>query len=155
MSTFPVDQLDVDRLLFDWRWLCPQPVSVIARNAFGELFLTDDRNRVLWLNVTTGALTKIADSPDEFRKLAMTPGKREAWFSESAALAYSQRGMEPSPLQCIAFSVPAVFAEGGTPDTAYVADIYEHISFLGDLHRQISSLPDGSKITLKVLPPKL
>jgi hypothetical protein len=43
-----------------------------------------------------------------------------------------------------------VFAEGGTPDTAYVADIYEHVSFLGDLHQQLSASPDGSKVRLRV-----
>jgi hypothetical protein len=31
------------------------------------------------------------------------------------------------------FGVPAVFAEGGTPDTSRLADIYEHVSFLEDL----------------------
>lgn len=48
------------------------------------------------------------------------------------------------------FGVPAVFAEGGTPATDYLADIYEHVSFLGDLHRQIVSLPDGSNVRLRV-----
>lgn len=56
--------------------------------------------------------------------------------------------------QCIGFGVPAVFAEGGTPETAYIADIYEHVSFLGDLHGQIAELPDGSKVSLRVNPPK-
>jgi len=27
-------------------------------------------------------------------------------------------------------------------------DIYEHLSFLGDLHRQIAELPDGAKVKL-------
>jgi len=40
--------------------------------------------------------------------------------------------------------VHSVFAEDGTPDTAFVADIYEHISFLGDLHQQIATLPEGT-----------
>lgn len=48
------------------------------------------------------------------------------------------------------FSVPLVFAESGSPDTPYVADLYEHISFLGDLNRQISSLPDGAKVRIRV-----
>jgi hypothetical protein len=46
--------------------------------------------------------------------------------------------------------VPLIFAESGSPDTPYVADLYEHISFLGDLNRQISSLPDGAKVPIRV-----
>jgi hypothetical protein len=38
----------------------------------------------------------------------------------------------------------------GVPDNAYVADLYEHVSFLGDLHRQIGDVPNGGKVRLKV-----
>jgi hypothetical protein len=44
-------------------------------------------------------------------------------------LAYAKRGLIPSSSQCIGFGVPAVFAEFGTLDTAFVADIYECVSF--------------------------
>jgi len=80
--------------------------------------------------------------------------KRPEWFLEQTKLDYAQRGLAPNSLQCIGFAVPAVFAEGGRPDTAYIADIYEHVSFLGDLHRQIANLPDGSEVRLSVHPPK-
>ena len=82
--------------------------------------------------------------------MAETSEKRQDWFVVQETEA--NRGLVPSASQCIGFGVPAVFAEGGTPDTAFVADIYEHISFLGDLHQQISALPDGSTIRLRVGP---
>ena len=47
-------------------------------------------------------------------------------------------------------SVPLVFAESGSPDTTYVADLYEHVSFLGDLNHQIADLPDGAKVRLRI-----
>jgi len=43
-----------------------------------------------------------------------------------------------------------VFSDGGRSDTPYVTDLYDHVSFLGDLNRQISSLPDGTKVRLQV-----
>jgi hypothetical protein len=67
---------------------------------------------------------------------------------------YAQLGLIPGSTQCIGFGVPAVFAEGGAPTTAYIADIYEHVFFLGDIHRQMASLPDGSKVRLRVIRPK-
>jgi hypothetical protein len=35
-----------------------------------------------------------------------------------------------------------------------IANIYEHVSFLGDLHRQIASSSEGSKVRLQVNPPR-
>ena len=84
--------------------------------------------------------------------MAETSPKREEWFVEQEALAYANRGLIPSSSQCIGFGVPAVFAEGGTPASAFVADIYEHVSFLGDLHQQMATLPDGSKVRLRIAP---
>ena len=86
--------------------------------------------------------------------MAETNEKRKEWFAEPEMLAYQKRGLSPGASQCIGFSVPAVFREGGKVETAYVADLYDYVSFLGDLHRQISELPDGSKVQLRVNPPK-
>ena len=70
------------------------------------------------------------------------------------AEAFAQRGLKPNAEQCIGFKVPVVFAESATtPNNAYVADLYEQVSFLGDLHRQLAESPDGAKIQLKVTPP--
>jgi hypothetical protein len=38
----------------------------------------------------------------------------------------------------------------GVPENPYVDDLYEHVSFLGDLHRQIADVPNGGKVRLKV-----
>jgi hypothetical protein len=32
----------------------------------------------------------------------------------------------------------------------YVADLYEYVSFLGNIHHQMANLPDGSKVRLRV-----
>jgi hypothetical protein len=37
----------------------------------------------------------------------------------------------------IGFGVPGVFAQTALPALPFSADIYEHVSFLGDLHQQI------------------
>jgi hypothetical protein len=147
---FAVDQLDIERLLADWRWLCPKPMTLLARSAFGDQFLRDESGEVFRLDVAVGKLTKVADSEAEFRELAASREKRGEWFREAAEQSAWARGLKPDATQCIGFSVPLIFAESGSPDTSYVADLYEHISFLGDLTRQISSLPDGAKVRLRV-----
>jgi hypothetical protein len=147
---FAVHHLDVERLLVDWRWLCKEPMALVARNAFGDLFLRDESGHVHQLDVAIGKLTKVAASEQEFRELALTSERQEEWFAVTDEKAAIARGLAPSETQCIGFSVPLVFAESGSPDTAYVADLYEHVSFLGDLNRQISDLPDGAKVQLRI-----
>lgn len=60
------------------------------------------------------------------------------------------RGLIPNADQCIGFSVPLVLAESGTPNPPYIADLYEQVSVLGDVNRQIAHLPDGTEVRLQV-----
>ncbi|HZR28158.1 MAG TPA: hypothetical protein VFA71_05210 [Terriglobales bacterium] len=147
---FNVGDLSVERLLTDWRWLCPEPVTLVARNAFGDLFLRVESGKVFKLDISTGQRMELAESEEKFRVLAATEEKRQQWFAEQDELAAAKQGLRPNAYQCIGFKTPLVFAESGTPGNAYVADLYEHVSFLGDLHRQISKLPEGAKVKLAV-----
>ena len=151
---FEVTGLDAAKLLSEWQWLCPTHMSLVARNVFGDLFLRDGAGRIFWLNATVGRFDNVSSSEAEFREMAETYEKRKEWFAEPEMLAYQKLGLRPGVSQCIGFSVPAVFREGGKVETAYVADLYDYVSFLGDLHRQISELPDGSRVQLQVNPPK-
>ena len=153
---FQVDHLDADRLLADWRWLCPQPVTLVARNIFADLFLRNVHGKVLWLDVANGKVTQIADSVDEFRELLNYPINRENWLAETDARAAAERGLTPDLNQCIGFSTPLVFAESSVANKPYVADLYDHVGFLGDLHKPLSTLPNGAKVKLRVEndPPK-
>src|SRR5712672_2816435 len=150
---FLVDHLDVDRLLTEWRWLCPQPMALVARSAFGDLFLRDDAGKIFKLDISIGQVQEVAPSEAEFRKLIDSNEKREEWFAESLELAGAERGLKPNHEQCIAFKTPLIFAGAGGQGNAYVGSLYEQVSFLGDLNRQLSRLPDGAKVQLRIQEP--
>jgi hypothetical protein len=150
VDRFLIDHLDVDRLLSEWRWLCPQPMALIARSAFGDLFLRDADGKIFKLDIAVGQMNEVAGSETEFRNLAATKEKREQWFAESDELAAIEQGLNPNQDQCVVFKTPIIFAESGTPNNAYVGSLYEQVSFLGDLNRQISEIPDGSKVQLRI-----
>jgi hypothetical protein len=149
-NAFDVGHLSVDRLLSEWRWLCPQPLTLIACNAFGDLFLRDESGKVLKLDVSVGQLTEVSPSDEEFRVAAASGEKRAEWFKEEDERAGEEQGLVPGSHQCIGFKIPLMFAQSGRPGNAYVADLYEQVSFLGDLNRQVATLPDGTKVRLKV-----
>jgi len=152
--SFDIEHLDVNRLLEQWHWLCTEPVALIARSGFGDLFLRTLEGKVLWLNVGAGTLSEVAESETIFRDSLKHPAKRELWFADQQLETCASRGLKPNDVQCIGFKLPVVFAESANvPDNAYVADLYEQVSFLGDLHRQIADTPDGGKVRLHVGPP--
>lgn len=148
---FDIDQLDVNRLLEQWRWLCGESVTLVARNGFGDLFLRTDGGRVLQLNMADGTLSQIAESESSFEDSLKHGTKRELWFADKQLEAFAERGLRLNDPQCIGFKMPVVFAESANlPNNAYVADLYEQVSFLGDLHRQIADTPNRAKVRLKV-----
>jgi hypothetical protein len=148
---FPVDHLDVERLLTEWRWLCPQKLQLISRSAFGDLVLCDHKGCVYHLDVDVGQIIKITDTEDQFRTMFQDAEFREKWFSEADEREAALRGLIPNADQCIAFSTPLVL-KTGMDAKPYIADLYECVSFLGDINEQIRNLPDGTEITFKFGP---
>jgi hypothetical protein len=132
--------------------LAPNEMTLVARNAFADLFLCNDTGQIFRLDVAAGNLIQIADSEAQFREMSETGEKREQWFAESDERTASNRGVNPSADQCVGFAVPLAFAESGSKNKPFVVDIYEQVAFLGDLHRQLSSVPEGTKVRLKIAP---
>lgn len=54
--------MSVNRLLEQWRWLCGQSLTLVARNGFGDMFLRTNDGKILWLDVGGGTLAEIAES---------------------------------------------------------------------------------------------
>lgn len=144
---FQVQHLDVERLLAQWRWLCSGPKKLVARSAFGHMFLADESGLIWWLDVDVGELTKIAGSELDFRNLLANPAKRDEWFGDTDEQAAASNGLIPNEGQCIGFEIPLVFKQA-SPSKPYLIDIYENVSFLGDLNKQIANVPDGGKVNL-------
>jgi len=150
-QVFDIGQLDMSRLLEQWRWLCGESLVLVARNGFGDLFLRTAEGKVMWLNVGSGTLAEVAESESTFKDSLRDQAKRETWLAEQQLETLAERGLRPNDLQCIGFKVPVVFAESANvPNNAYVADLYEQVSFLGDLHRQIADSPNGAQVRLRV-----
>lgn len=92
-SYFVVEQLDSERLLAEWKWLCPAPMTLVARSAFGDLFLRDQEGAVFWLDIGIGKLTRVCYSEAEFLEIAKSEGKRAEWFAEADARAAKHKGL--------------------------------------------------------------
>jgi hypothetical protein len=148
---FDVDGLSVEKLLEEWRWLCSGNLRLIAVDAFADLFFEDSESAIMRLDTTIGRLDRIAGSAEEFVRLTQGSQHRKKWFCEDVAVALAEQGFDPAKGKCIAYKTPIVFAGStGHASNVYIADLYEYVSFLGDLHFQMKDVPDGGKIRLIV-----
>ena len=95
-----------------------------------------------------GTLEKLAESEAEFRKYLANPEIFEKRFCARDEIEFAEKGLAPGEFQCIAFDIPLVLSAEARK--AYVADLCECVSFLGDLNRQISNVPDGQQVRLVV-----
>jgi hypothetical protein len=101
--------------------------------------------------VSTFGRTEVAESESSFKNSLEHSAKRELWLAEQQMERLAENGMKPNDLRCIGFKTPVVFAESANvPENAYVADLYEQVSFPGHLHRQIAEVSNGGKVRLKV-----
>ena len=150
---FDISGVSTERLLHEWKWLVLGDCNVVAVSPVGDLFLEDGESRVHWLDVARGTISAIASSALEFREMTKNDANRNRWFMEELAAVAQRKGFRPGKGQCLAYKIPIVFKESTTaPENMYVADLYEYVSFMGDIHRQISDVPDGGKVRIKIEP---
>ncbi len=103
------------------------------------------------LDLQSGGLETLASSFTEFEHLAGSEESQQRWFYREAATKLTSEGMRPTRQQCFGYKIPLCFRESETvTPNVYVASLKEYVAFLGDLHRQLKNLPDGSKAKLVV-----
>ena len=150
---FDVDGISVERLLQEWNWLVQGRYRLLAVNPFGDLFLEGINGGVHRLDITRATFSAIADSEEDFAKAANEPAKRRDWRLDGLAWQAQHRDCSPGKGQCFGYKIPAVFKESANmPSNLYVADLYEFVSFMGDMHGQMKDVPDGEKVRIKIQP---
>jgi len=150
---FDIDGISLEALLREWKWLAPGEFSLLALNAFGDLFLKDGDGTVHRLDITAGRMDAVANSEEEFRAAANDLRTKKEWFLIDEAEEASRKGYRPGRGQCAGSKIPWVFKDSAImPDNLYVADLYEYVSFMGDLHGQIKDVSDGGQARIKIQP---
>jgi hypothetical protein len=80
-------------------------------------------------------------------------GKGNDWFLPSLVEALHQSGKRPTAGECFTYAIYPVFAEGKyEADNFAVVPAREHFTLSGDLHRQLSGMVDGEKVSVRVEP---
>lgn len=145
--TVNFNHLDREALLSEWRWLIGPRKQPILVAAIGDAYVQDpDDGSVHLLDVGGGSLEQIAASVDEFRELL---GDREFVtdsFVPSTIVALRNGGKVLSPGQVYSYIQPPVLGGAYSTENLESTDVSVHFSLLGQIHRQVKDLPDGTPI---------
>lgn len=144
--TVSPDDVDLDGLLSEWRWLADESYQPVVITALGDLFLRHADSRIFWLQAGWGQLVEVADSADEFKQLMTQPENAIEWFNPQLVGDILATGMRLDPGECFGYKVPPVLGGEIVPDNFEQTDLHVHFGILGQIHRQVKDLPPGTPI---------
>jgi hypothetical protein len=141
---------DLDKLAADWRWLIdPGQFTLVAVSPFGDLFMKEATGAHCLLDINAGELLYAKEpgvDPSTLFPIA---------FDMIIATEYVKAGMLPADGQCFGYKRQLVAGGSLDVENVYVATLDEYVSFMGDFHRQIQDIPDGTTVTIRVINQKV
>lgn len=141
-------ELDIERLIGEWRWLIPDSVRLLAISTFGELVLQKNDGSVWYLDIHAGSIERVANTSNDLQKKMATTGFEQFLLKTKERELLASKGWKPAKDECFTYKMPVVFAEGD--HDICTVNVYEAVGFLGNVHRQIKDLPEGAKVRFAI-----
>jgi hypothetical protein len=136
-----------------WSWLVPQPWDPVICSMVGGIFCEKPNGEVHWLDTGTGLVEQVATSRADFDETIRTaPDLVDEWFLPPLVERLHAAGKKPGHGECYGFTILPAFEEGKYDvDNMFVVSVDEQFVSIADVHRQLSELPDGSRVQVKVV----
>jgi hypothetical protein len=149
--TFAPSPDALEELRKAWAWLLPEPFEPLLCSALGDVFLEIDTRGVYWLNTSTGTISRVATSREEFQALLSTESAND-FFLPNLISQLRAKGKTLGPGQCYSFVILPIFAEGQYEvSNLYPVAAKEHFSLTGEIHAQLANTRDGTKVEMKTV----
>jgi len=145
--TIPLDELDTQSLLSDWRWLVPSDYIPIQMNKFGWWFLANSVGHIFLLDHIEGGLQCIARSLTEFNEKKKNEDIQSDWFQDGFILRCHREGPILGPGQCYMWKIPPILGGKFQHENISVASLRVCQSLMGQLFRQIAEKGPGLNVT--------
>jgi hypothetical protein len=146
-----IANIDQSDLLSAWQWKLEKGMKIVMITNLGDLFLQDENGSIFWLLSDGGELKKIADNYSQFQQMLLEEEMIDNWCLPLLIEKFVNAGMTLQPNEV--YSPLKMTVLGGTYDTSNFkpTDMSVHFQFTGVICEQIKDLPDGTKVTIKVV----
>ena len=137
---------DDSSLLEEWRWLIPNDSEAMLPTACGDVFLHLPDGSIAFLDTYKGSCATVASNYEEWKAMLNDRLQLEAWFRGGLIGDLLEAGLTRQPGQCFSPLVPQILSGSWEPSNFDACDLLIHLSMLGQIHRQVKDLPEGTKI---------
>ena len=132
-----------------WGWKIGKPVTIAARNAFGNIIVRTEDGRYFRIIPEDLKCVHMADSPEDLERERSTEEFRIDWdmlaLVEKAEA--SLGGLSEG--ECYHLVIPSVLGGAYAIENIRKISITEWLGFSGEVAQQIEALPDGTQVKLK------
>jgi hypothetical protein len=117
------------------------------------MFLERPDGTVHWLDTGTGLVEQVANNRAGFEEIIKaSPDLVDEWFLPTLVERLHAADKKAGAGECYGFTILPVFAEGKYEvANMFVVPVTEQFVGLADVHRQLSELPDGASVQVKVV----
>jgi hypothetical protein len=144
------DGFDWPSLLSAWSWLLPPEFTVWLVNRFGDLFIVPTDGTVLMLDIGACALTKLAESRDDFVRKIDEAGNADDWMMIPLVNRLTATGAILGTGECYSYKLPPILGGEYTVENTAILKLAEHYGAYGSIHEQLRDIPDGAQVVLKL-----
>jgi len=139
-------------LLTEWRWLLGGHARLVGWSSSGDLFVADARGAVSRLDTGVGDLELVAASGDEFRRVLSDTERAQDLLLLSVVQEFEQHHGALRPGECLGFTTLPILGGAYTVENRFRLAVAEHAAVTGDMHRQLRDFPDGTRVSIKIIP---
>lgn len=141
---------DWSELLSGWSPPLPPSFTVFLVNRFGDVFAVFEDGSVHMLDVGGSTLLRLADSREDFEDKIDEGENAKEWLLLDLVDDCVAAGLALKENQCYGWKMPPIL--GGEYATANVVltDLSAHYSFLAEIYRQTTNLPDRTQVEIVV-----
>ncbi|GAA4349177.1 hypothetical protein GCM10023185_05690 [Hymenobacter saemangeumensis] len=141
--------VDTTKVLSTWNWLIQSDKAIAALTKMGDAVLIDNSNNLYHLDTGLGELYLLGQDRYQFLDGTLNPDVYEDILSLRLVdeLEAANKYLETN--QVYPFYQLPLMGGAYAADNIYCLDIYEHFGLTGEIHLQLSGLPDGTEVILK------
>ncbi len=141
--TVSLENQNTDDLLSDWRWLVGDGMQLFMVSSCGDMFRSDGRGQVFWLDCGTGQLQQIADSVAQFDRLRQQRENADRWFMPLLVGDLMASGVTLGPGECYGYKKPPILGGQIELSNFEPTELSVHFSILGQIHKQVKGSAPG------------